>query len=93
MGFTLKEQLSTKRQLEGGAGVSGCGSKLTEAWGQQVIVDSRVGANGTIGAGIAARAAPDGYTLLMVTLQIVLVAAMNEKFSFDLIRAAGLRPE
>ena len=39
--------------------------KLTEAWGQQVIVENRGGAGGTIGVEIAARAAPDGYTIVM----------------------------
>jgi len=39
--------------------------KLTEAWGQQVLVENRGGAAGTIGVEIAARAAPDGYTIVM----------------------------
>lgn len=38
--------------------------KLAEAWGQQVIVDNRPGSGGMIGAGMAARSAPDGYTVL-----------------------------
>jgi tripartite-type tricarboxylate transporter receptor subunit TctC len=43
------------------------GQKLTEAWGQQVLVDSRAGANGALGSELVARSTPDGYTLLMGT--------------------------
>jgi tripartite-type tricarboxylate transporter receptor subunit TctC len=39
--------------------------KLTDAWGQQVVVENRGGAAGTIGVELAARAAPDGYTIVM----------------------------
>ncbi len=43
------------------------GQKLTEAWGQPVIIDNRPGANGNIGTEYAAKSTPDGYTLLMTT--------------------------
>ena len=43
------------------------GLKLTEAWGQQVIIDNRPGANGIVGSELAAKSAPDGYTLVMAT--------------------------
>jgi len=41
--------------------------KFTEAWSQPIIVDNRPGANGNIGTEVAAKAPPDGYTLLMAT--------------------------
>ena len=62
------------------------GARLTDIWGQQVVVDNRAGASGNIGAEIAAHAAPDGYTLLMVTSQAAIVTAMFDKLSYNLIR-------
>jgi tripartite-type tricarboxylate transporter receptor subunit TctC len=41
------------------------GLKLSERWGQQVVVENRAGANGILGADLVAKSAPDGYTLLM----------------------------
>jgi tripartite-type tricarboxylate transporter receptor subunit TctC len=43
------------------------GGKLSEAWGQQVVVENRPGGNGFIAVSDTARSAPDGYTLVMVT--------------------------
>jgi tripartite-type tricarboxylate transporter receptor subunit TctC len=62
------------------------GQKFTEAWGQQVIVDTRPGASGIIGAEIAAKSAPDGHTLVIVTSQAVIVSVMYEKLPFNLTR-------
>ena len=62
------------------------GQKFTEAWGQQVIVDTRPGATGIIGAEIASKSAPDGHTLVIVTAQAAIVSAMYEKLPYHLIR-------
>ena len=62
------------------------GQKLTEAWGQQVVVDVRTGASGMIGAEVAARANPDGYTFLIATSQHAIVNVMYDKRAYDLVR-------
>ena len=57
--------------------------KLTEAWGQQVVVDNRAGAGGNIGMGLAANAAPDGYTILMVSSSFVVNPGLYSKIPYD----------
>jgi len=58
--------------------------QLGKALGQQVIVENRPGAGGSIGADVAAKAAPDGYTLLMVTISTHGIApALYPKLPYD----------
>ncbi|MFZ5781717.1 MAG: Bug family tripartite tricarboxylate transporter substrate binding protein [Pseudomonadota bacterium] len=58
--------------------------QLTKALGQQVFVENRPGAGGTIGADAAAKAAPDGYTLLMVTISTHgIAAAIYPRLPYD----------
>jgi tripartite-type tricarboxylate transporter receptor subunit TctC len=61
--------------------------KLAESWGQQVIVDNRGGAGGTIGSDIAAKAPPDGYTMLVGTSSTHAIApSLYSKLPYDPVR-------
>jgi tripartite-type tricarboxylate transporter receptor subunit TctC len=63
------------------------GGKLTEALGQQVIVENRPGGNGFIAVGDAAKAAPDGYTLVMVTVgDVAINPALFKDMPYDVDR-------
>ena len=57
--------------------------KLGESWKQQVLVENRPGAGGTVAAGMVARAAPDGYTLLSVSSAHAIAAAIYPKLPYD----------
>ena len=61
--------------------------RLSRMWGQQVVVDNRSGAGGTVAAGIAARAAPDGYTLFQCNIASNAIAAsLYAKLSYEPLR-------
>ena len=62
------------------------GKKLSEAWGQPVVVDNRGGAGGVIGTSAVAAAAPDGYTLLLVSPTFTINPAVKKNMPFDPIR-------
>jgi len=63
----------------------GIAQKLFEVWGQQVIADNRPGANGTIGVDLVAKAAPDGYTLAMISSSHTVNVSLYRKPPYDLI--------
>jgi tripartite-type tricarboxylate transporter receptor subunit TctC len=63
------------------------GQKMTEAWGQQVVVDGRPDASGIIGTEVAARAPADGYTLMHGNLsQFAINPSLFSKLSYDTLR-------
>ena len=62
------------------------GQKLSEAWGQQVLVENRPGAGTNIGTEIAAKSAPDGYTLFMPTVANAINQTLYPKLTYDPIR-------
>jgi tripartite-type tricarboxylate transporter receptor subunit TctC len=60
--------------------------KLSESLGQQVVIDNRSGASGNIGTELAARAAPDGYTLLANTLPFVTNSFLYSRMPYDTVK-------
>jgi tripartite-type tricarboxylate transporter receptor subunit TctC len=57
--------------------------KLSEAWGQQVIVDNRPGGSTVIGTDIVAKSAPDGHTLLVTPAPFAIVPSLLKKLPYD----------
>ncbi len=59
------------------------GTKLAEAWGQTVVIDNRSGASGNIGVELAARAVPDGHTLVMPITSFPVNPSLFAKLPFN----------
>jgi tripartite-type tricarboxylate transporter receptor subunit TctC len=62
------------------------GERLTAMWGQPVVVDMRSGAGGIIGVEIGSRAAPDGYTIVVVNTSFAINASLQRKTSYDPVK-------
>lgn len=63
------------------------GQKLSEAFGQPVVVENRPGAGGTIGTEVVARSAPDGYTIMIASPSPIVVAPhLTKKLGYEPLR-------
>ncbi len=62
------------------------GQQLSQKWGQQVIVDNRAGAGTIIGTEVAAKATPDGYTVLLTNIALALNPALRAKLPYDTLK-------
>ncbi len=60
--------------------------KLTDSFGQQFVVDNRPGASGIIGTDIVAKAQPDGYTVLMMSLTFTVLPSLFSKLPYDTLK-------
>lgn len=62
------------------------GQKLSEVWGQSLIVDNRAGAGGTLGMDVVAKAPPDGQTILFGSSSMAVASSFYKKLPFDMQR-------
>ena len=61
------------------------GQKMTEAWGQSVVVENRPGASGNLGADAGAKSAPDGYTLVLMDVGNLVISPALYKLPFNVL--------
>ncbi len=62
------------------------GQQLADAFGQQVVIDNRPGAGGIVGTELAAKASPDGYTLMMAAISQAVLPSMHKKLPYDIVK-------
>ena len=61
------------------------GQKMTEAWGQSVVVENRPGASGNLGADAGAKSSPDGYTLVLMDVGNLVISPALYKLPFNVL--------
>ncbi len=62
------------------------GQKLTERWPQPVVVENRAGAGGAVGSEVVAKSAPDGHTLLTISIAHAVIPASHRNLNYDPVR-------
>jgi tripartite-type tricarboxylate transporter receptor subunit TctC len=62
------------------------GPKLSETWGQPVIIENRSGAGSTLASAMVAKATPDGHTLLMVSAAFAITAVLQKNLPYDALK-------
>lgn len=62
------------------------GPKISQRWGQPVVVDNKPGASGTIGAEAVAKAAPNGYTLMLHSMTFTITPALLKNLAYDPVK-------
>ena len=62
------------------------GTRLAERWSQQVVVENRAGAGGAVGSEFVAKSAPDGYTLLTISIAYSVIPASHRNLNYDPVR-------
>ncbi|OFZ92599.1 MAG: hypothetical protein A3F74_27070 [Betaproteobacteria bacterium RIFCSPLOWO2_12_FULL_62_58] len=63
------------------------GQRITETWGQNVVIDNRAGASGNIGTGLVLRSNPDGYTILVHSSAYVVNPSLYRNAGYDAVKS------
>ena len=61
------------------------GQKITESWGQPVVVENRPGSSGNLGADVVAKSAPDGYTVVLMDVGNLVISPALFKLPFNVV--------
>jgi tripartite-type tricarboxylate transporter receptor subunit TctC len=60
--------------------------KLSEKWGQPIVIENRPGAGGTLAAAAVAKATPDGHSLLLTSAALAITAVLNDNLPYNVLK-------